>query len=38
MYARYFGGSMTLISLNGYGCDIFLKLKHIDESLGQLEI
>ena len=38
MYARYFGGSMTLLSLNGYGCDVFLKLKHIDESLGQLEI
>ncbi|KAG2185898.1 hypothetical protein INT43_002336 [Umbelopsis isabellina] len=38
MYAQYFGGSMTLISLYGYGCDIFLKLKHIDESLGQLEI
>ncbi|OAD67834.1 hypothetical protein PHYBLDRAFT_90618, partial [Phycomyces blakesleeanus NRRL 1555(-)] len=26
MYARYFGGSLTLVSMNGYGCDVFLKL------------
>ncbi|KAI8092791.1 mitochondrial pyruvate dehydrogenase kinase [Halteromyces radiatus] len=39
MYARYFGGSLTLVSMNGYGCDVFLKLKHIDESLAEgLEI
>ncbi|KAI8337209.1 branched-chain alpha-ketoacid dehydrogenase [Chlamydoabsidia padenii] len=38
-YARYFGGSLTLVSMNGYGCDIFLKLKHIDESFAEgLEI
>ncbi|CAO3586171.1 unnamed protein product [Absidia cylindrospora] len=39
MYARYFGGSLTLVSMNGYGCDVFLKLKHIDESFAEgLEI
>ncbi|KAF7723841.1 hypothetical protein EC973_001566 [Apophysomyces ossiformis] len=38
MYARYFGGSLTLVSMNGYGCDIFLKLKHIDQSMAELEI
>ncbi|CAO3612279.1 unnamed protein product [Cunninghamella echinulata] len=35
MYARYFGGSLTLVSMNGYGCDVFLKLKHIDESMAE---
>ncbi|ORX59693.1 alpha-ketoacid dehydrogenase kinase [Hesseltinella vesiculosa] len=39
MYAQYFGGSLTLVSMNGYGCDTFLKLKHIDQSLAEgLEI
>ncbi|CDH59781.1 mitochondrial pyruvate dehydrogenase kinase [Lichtheimia corymbifera JMRC:FSU:9682] len=38
MYARYFGGSFTLVSMNGYGCDVFLKLKHIDQSMAELEI
>ncbi|RKP33363.1 branched-chain alpha-ketoacid dehydrogenase, partial [Dimargaris cristalligena] len=30
IYARYFGGSLDLVSLEGYGCDVFLKLKNID--------
>ncbi|KAI9017964.1 mitochondrial branched-chain alpha-ketoacid dehydrogenase kinase-domain-containing protein [Phycomyces nitens] len=38
MYARYFGGSLTLVSMNGYGCDVFLKLRHINESMSELEI
>lgn len=39
MYARYFGGSLTLVSMWGYGCDVFLKLRHIDDSLAEgLEI
>ncbi|CAG8770903.1 12446_t:CDS:1, partial [Funneliformis caledonium] len=38
IYAKYFGGSMDLISLHGYGCDVFLKLKQIDESLDDLQI
>ncbi|KAF9921502.1 hypothetical protein FBU30_008458, partial [Linnemannia zychae] len=33
IYAQYFGGDMQLVSLQGYGCDVFLKLKRIDESL-----
>ncbi|KAG0324504.1 hypothetical protein BG004_003457 [Podila humilis] len=38
IYAQYFGGDMHLISLQGYGCDVFLKLKQIDESLNDLQI
>ncbi|KAG0036840.1 26S proteasome regulatory subunit 7 [Podila clonocystis] len=38
IYAQYFGGNMHLISLQGYGCDVFLKLKQIDESLEDLQI
>ena len=38
IYANYFGGSMNLMSLYGHGCDVFLKLKQIDESLGDLQI
>ncbi|RUP47886.1 putative mitochondrial pyruvate dehydrogenase kinase [Jimgerdemannia flammicorona] len=39
MYACYFGGSMNLVSLNGYGCDVFLKLRFIDaESIQDLQI
>jgi len=29
VYAKYFGGSLSLMSLYGYGSDIFLKLKNI---------
>src|SRR3954454_22978829 len=38
IYANYFGGSMNLMSLYGHGCDVFLRLKQIDESLGDLQI
>ncbi|KAG0276832.1 hypothetical protein BGZ95_006983 [Linnemannia exigua] len=38
IYAQYFGGDMHLISLQGHGCDVFLKLKQIDESLDDLQI
>nr|CAG8539794.1 10943_t:CDS:2 [Entrophospora candida] len=38
IYANYFGGSMKLVSLHGHGCDVFIKLKHIDESLQDLQI
>ncbi|KAG0332114.1 hypothetical protein BG000_010315 [Podila horticola] len=38
IYAQYFGGDIHLISLQGYGCDVFLKLKQIDESLDDLQI
>ncbi|KAG0307598.1 26S proteasome regulatory subunit 7 [Dissophora globulifera] len=38
IYAQYFGGDMQLVSLQGYGCDVFLKLKQIDETLDHLQI
>ncbi|KAG0265066.1 hypothetical protein BG011_005469 [Mortierella polycephala] len=38
IYAQYFGGDMHLVSLQGYGCDVFLKLKQIDETLDDLQI
>ncbi|ORZ16648.1 hypothetical protein BCR41DRAFT_370442 [Lobosporangium transversale] len=38
IYAQYFGGDMQLVSLQGYGCDVFLKLKQIDENLDELRI
>ncbi|KAF9190528.1 hypothetical protein BGZ50_000183 [Haplosporangium sp. Z 11] len=38
IYAQYFGGNMHLVSLQGYGCDVFLKLKQIDETLDDLQI
>ncbi|KAL1917066.1 uncharacterized protein VTP21DRAFT_5264 [Calcarisporiella thermophila] len=38
IYAQYFGGSIDLVSLHGWGCDVFLRLRHIDESLGDLQI
>ncbi|KAJ3365622.1 hypothetical protein GGF32_008755 [Allomyces javanicus] len=30
VYSRYFDGSLTMISLYGHGCDVFLRLKNID--------
>lgn len=38
IYAQYFGGSLNLMSLYGHGCDLFLKLKDINESLDNLQI
>ncbi|KAG0369356.1 hypothetical protein BGZ54_010187 [Gamsiella multidivaricata] len=38
IYAQYFGGDIHLVSLQGYGCDVFLKLKQIDETLEDLQI
>ncbi|KAF9581225.1 hypothetical protein BGW38_001845 [Lunasporangiospora selenospora] len=38
IYAQYFGGDMQMVSLQGYGCDVFLKLKQIDETLDDLQI
>ncbi|KAJ1968282.1 hypothetical protein IWQ62_001338 [Dispira parvispora] len=32
IYAGYFDGSLDLVSLEGYGCDVFLKLRNIDVS------
>ncbi|CAG8456932.1 4360_t:CDS:2 [Ambispora gerdemannii] len=32
IYAQYFGGSINLMSLYSRGCDVFIRLKQIDES------
>jgi len=37
LYARYFGGSLDLMSLEGWGTDVFLKLRCLDEA-GDLAI
>ncbi|CAE6459404.1 unnamed protein product [Rhizoctonia solani] len=31
LYAKYFGGSLQLISLYGHGADVFIKLRCLDE-------
>jgi [3-methyl-2-oxobutanoate dehydrogenase (acetyl-transferring)] kinase len=30
VYAKYFGGSLQIVSIYGHGCDVFLRLKNID--------
>ncbi|KAI0318051.1 branched-chain alpha-ketoacid dehydrogenase [Amylostereum chailletii] len=37
LYAKYFGGSLDLFSLDGWGCDVLLKLRCLDQT-GDLEI
>ncbi|KAL1683449.1 hypothetical protein EV122DRAFT_248508 [Schizophyllum commune] len=32
LYANYFGGSLELVSLEGWGCDVFVKLRCLDEA------
>ncbi|KAJ2885302.1 hypothetical protein H4R27_001483 [Coemansia aciculifera] len=32
LYAGYFGGSLDIVSMEGYGCDVFLKLRSIEGS------
>ncbi|KAF5358047.1 hypothetical protein D9756_001788 [Leucocoprinus leucothites] len=32
LYAKYFGGSLDLFSLEGWGSDVFLKLRCLDEA------
>jgi len=31
LYARYFGGSLDFVSLDGWGSDVFLKLRCLDD-------
>ncbi|RIB16004.1 mitochondrial branched-chain alpha-ketoacid dehydrogenase kinase-domain-containing protein [Gigaspora rosea] len=38
IYATFFGGSLNLISLHSYGCDLFLRLNDISKSFGNLRI
>ncbi|KAF5391736.1 hypothetical protein D9757_001648 [Collybiopsis confluens] len=37
LYAKYFGGSLDLLSLEGWGCDVYLKLRCLEEA-GDSEI
>lgn len=37
LYARYFGGSLDFMSLDGWGSDVFLKLRCLDDA-GDVEI
>lgn len=39
LYARYFGGDLSLVNIPGYGVDVFLKLKALnsDEKIGWKE-
>ncbi len=38
LYATYFGGSLHLYSMHGYGTDVYLRLSKIGDQLEQLEI
>ncbi|OLY79516.1 [3-methyl-2-oxobutanoate dehydrogenase [lipoamide]] kinase, mitochondrial [Smittium mucronatum] len=38
VYAQYFGGSLDLVSIDDYGCDVFLKLPNISHNLGNISI
>ncbi|CAG8809780.1 38659_t:CDS:2, partial [Gigaspora margarita] len=38
IYATFFGGSLNLISLHSYGCDLFLRLNDLSKSFGNLRI
>ena len=37
LYARYFGGSLDFVSLDGWGSDVFVKLRCLDDA-GDAEI
>ncbi|XP_075254135.1 branched-chain alpha-ketoacid dehydrogenase kinase-like [Convolutriloba macropyga] len=37
-YAEYLGGSLTVENMNGIGCDVYLKLPHIDSGMGSFRI
>ncbi|KAJ2680554.1 hypothetical protein GGI25_000527 [Coemansia spiralis] len=38
LYAGYFGGSLDIVSMEGYGCDVFLKLRSIEGSVEEKQI
>ncbi|KAJ2784170.1 hypothetical protein H4R18_001297 [Coemansia javaensis] len=38
LYAEYFGGSLDIVSMEDYGCDVFLKLRSIEGSAEEKQI
>ncbi|KAJ2377094.1 hypothetical protein H4S02_007743, partial [Coemansia sp. RSA 2611] len=38
LYAEYFGGSLDIVSMEDYGCDVFLKLRSIEGSVEDTQI
>ncbi|KAI9225062.1 branched-chain alpha-ketoacid dehydrogenase [Blastocladiella britannica] len=38
VYARYFGGSLRMVSLYGHGCDVYLRLPNIDRAARNVQI
>jgi hypothetical protein len=38
IYARYFGGSLEIKNIPGYGCDVFLRIPNISVFSNKLEI
>ncbi|KAJ1828475.1 hypothetical protein LPJ56_001090 [Coemansia sp. RSA 2599] len=38
LYAGYFGGSLDVVSMEGFGCDVFLKLRSIEGSVEDKQI
>jgi len=31
LYAKYFGGDVEIQSMEGYGCDVYIRLDHIGD-------
>jgi len=38
LYARYFGGDVKLVNLEGYGCDVYLTLSRTGDVLENIEV
>ncbi|KAJ2160577.1 hypothetical protein GGF46_002173 [Coemansia sp. RSA 552] len=38
LYAEYFGGGLDVVSMGGFGCDVFLKLRSIEGSVEDKQI
>ena len=36
--SEFFGGSLDLVSLYGYGCDVFLRLVHLQDQMQPVDI
>jgi len=38
IYAQYFGGSLELVSLDGWGTDVYVRLPKIGTNLEEIEV